>query len=70
MNKNLIIIPTWNEALNIQNLITKIFKYQKNIGEMRDLFNRGHKYHRVQLDNTCPNYILNNQNKFYKWIKQ
>ena len=31
MNKNLIIIPTYNEALNIKNLITKIFKYQKNI---------------------------------------
>jgi len=34
MNKNLIIIPTYNKALNIKNLITKIFKYQKNIGEI------------------------------------
>ena len=31
MNKNLIIIPTFNEALNIKNLIIKIFKYQKKI---------------------------------------
>ena len=31
MNKNLIIIPTYNEALNIKNLITKITKFQKKI---------------------------------------
>ena len=31
MNKNLIIIPTYNEALNIKNLIIKIFKFQKKI---------------------------------------
>ena len=31
MNKNLIIIPTYNEALNVKNLIIKIFKYQKKI---------------------------------------
>ncbi len=35
---------------------------------MRDLFGKGNKYHRVELDNTFPSYILNNQNKFYKWI--
>ena len=48
---------------------TNVDVIKKNIDEMRDLFNRGHKYRRVQLDNTYPNYILNNQNKFYKWIK-
>ena len=31
MNKNLIIIPTFNEALNIKNLIIKIFRYQKKV---------------------------------------
>jgi dolichol-phosphate mannosyltransferase len=30
MNKNLIIIPTYNEILNIENLIIKISKIQKN----------------------------------------
>ena len=49
---------------------TNIYKIKKNIYEMRDLFNRGHQYYKVQLDNTYPDYILNNQNKFYKWIKQ
>ena len=31
MNKNLIIIPTYNEALNIKNLVAKIYKFQKKI---------------------------------------
>ena len=48
---------------------TNIDVIKKNIYEMRDLFNRGHQYYKVQLDNTYPDYILNNQNKFYKWIK-
>ena len=30
MKKNLIIIPTYNEKLNIKNLLKNIFKYQKN----------------------------------------
>ena len=30
MNKNLIIIPTYNEILNIENLIVKILKIKKN----------------------------------------
>ena len=38
--------------------------------EMRDLFKRGHKYYKVELDNTFPDYILNNQSKFNHWIKQ
>jgi len=43
---------------------------KNNINEMRDLFNKGYKYYKVQLDDTYPSYILNNQSKFYKWIKQ
>ena len=31
MNKNLVIIPTYNEALNVKNLIIKIFRSQKKI---------------------------------------
>ena len=44
--------------------------------EMRDLFDRGNKYYRVELDNTFPKCILNNQdnlaqgltNKDFKFI--
>ena len=49
---------------------TSIKVIKKNIHEMRDLFNRGHKYYRVNLDNTFPEYILNNKNKFNQWIEQ
>ena len=42
---------------------------KKNIFEMRDLFNRGYKYHKVKLDETFPDYVLNNQNKFSDWIE-
>jgi beta-1,4-mannosyl-glycoprotein beta-1,4-N-acetylglucosaminyltransferase len=49
---------------------TNIGAIKNNINEMRDLFNKGYQYYKVQLDNTFPDYILNNQNKFYKWIKQ
>ena len=49
---------------------TNIDAVKKNIHEMRDLFNREHKYYRVHLDNTFPDYILNNQSKFNHWIKQ
>tara|TARA_B100000767_G_scaffold158096_1_gene148533 strand:+ start:348 stop:548 length:201 start_codon:yes stop_codon:yes gene_type:complete len=31
MNKNLVIIPTYNEVLNIKNLVINIFKFQKKI---------------------------------------
>ena len=37
---------------------------------MRDLFNKGYKYYKVQLNNTFPDYILNNQGKLNQWIEQ
>ena len=49
---------------------TNIDVIKNNIHEMRDLFKRGYKYYKVELDNTFPDYILNNQNKFYKWIEK
>lgn len=48
---------------------TNIDVIRKNIEAMRDLFNRGHKYQKIELDNTFPQYILNNKDKFYNWIK-
>ena len=47
---------------------TNIDAIKNNIHEMRDLFDKGNKYYRVELDNTFPSYILNNQDKFSKWI--
>ena len=33
-----------------------------------DLFNRGHKYQKVKFDNSFPKFILENKEKFQKWI--
>ena len=49
---------------------TNISTIKNNINEMRDLFNKGYKYYKVQLDNTFSDYILNNQSKFNQWIEQ
>ncbi len=38
------------------------------ISEHKDLFERGHKYKKVELDNTYPDYIIKNREKFHEWI--
>jgi beta-1,4-mannosyl-glycoprotein beta-1,4-N-acetylglucosaminyltransferase len=41
---------------------------EKNILELRDLFKRDRMYKKVELDNTFPNFILNNKDAFKNWI--
>ena len=43
---------------------------KKKILEMKDLFNRDHNYQKVKIDNTYPDYIINNKDKFNEWIKE
>ena len=38
------------------------------IDKQIDLFNRGHKYQKVNMDNSFPNYILQNREKYLEWI--
>ena len=38
------------------------------INKQIDLFNRGHKYEKVKMDNSFPEYILQNQEKYLEWI--
>ena len=33
-----------------------------------DLFGRGHVYKKIKIDNTFPKYLLNNLDKFQKFI--
>jgi len=33
-----------------------------------DLFERGHKYMKIELDNSFPDFIINNRQKFNEWI--
>ena len=41
---------------------------KKKIDNLEDLFNRGHKYEKISLDNTYPSYILDNQTLFKDFI--
>ena len=40
----------------------------KKIESREDLFNRGYKYERVELDNSFPKYLLDNKNFYSKFI--
>ena len=40
----------------------------KKIEEKKDLFNRGHIFEQVKIDNSYPEYLQNNQNKYLEWI--
>ena len=41
---------------------------KKKIDKCIDLFGRGHQYMKVEIDNTFPNYLKKNQDKFNKFI--
>ena len=52
---------TKDEFLNIKNIKEKIESH-------RDLFNRKHNYKKITIDNSFPEYILQNLNEFKEWI--
>ena len=41
---------------------------EQKILNNEDIFNRGFKLKKVQLDSSYPEYILNNKQKFSKWL--
>ena len=49
------------EIINLENIYSKIQKGQ-------DIFDRDHTLKKVELDSTFPSYILNNKEKFKKWL--
>jgi len=50
------------------NFYTDIEKIKDAIENNKDLFNRNQKYEKIQLDNSFPDYILENKIKFQNWI--
>ena len=50
-----------NNNLDIQ-------KIEEKIINNKDIFDRGHKLKKIELDNSYPNYILDNKEKYLKWI--
>lgn len=47
---------------------TSVEIIKNKIDQQVDLFNRGHKYQKVKFDKLFPEYILQNKEKFHKWI--
>tara|TARA_A100001011_G_C14292607_1_gene836930 strand:+ start:1842 stop:2657 length:816 start_codon:yes stop_codon:yes gene_type:complete len=41
---------------------------KKRINNQADIFDRNLEYKKIDIDNTFPKYILNNEEKFKKWI--
>ena len=41
---------------------------EEKIKQKRDLFNRGHVFEQVNIDNSFPQYIRVNQDKYSDWI--
>ena len=41
---------------------------EKKILNNKDIFNRGFKLKKIELNNDYPKYILENKEKFLKWI--
>tara|TARA_Y100000389_G_C17423250_1_gene498017 strand:- start:910 stop:1719 length:810 start_codon:yes stop_codon:yes gene_type:complete len=41
---------------------------KKKIQEKKDLFNRGHIFELVKIDDSYPDYLQKNQNKYHEWI--
>ena len=41
---------------------------ENNIKNRIDLFGRGHKYKKIEIDNNFPSYLINNIHKFKKFI--
>ena len=50
-----------NETLNEKKILDKILMNE-------DIFNRGFKLKKVEIDKTYPEYILDNQQKYLEWI--
>ena len=50
-----------NEKLDIKEIERKILKNE-------DIFERGTKLRKISLDNSYPEYLLNNKEKYSDWI--
>ena len=50
-----------DEYTNIENITNRI-------REKKDLLGRNYKYEAINIDNSFPDYILNNKDKYQEWI--
>ena len=47
---------------------TNIEKIKDNIDNLNDLFNRGNKFKKVEIDESFPKYIIQNKEILKEWI--
>ena len=53
--------PEKKEFANLNNI-------EEKINMEKDIFDRGISYKKVQIDNSFPEYIVDNKEKFKEWI--
>ena len=56
-----------HQEFNKENF-TDVNKIEKKIVNMSDIFGRDYIYKRVELDESFPKYILDNQEKYREWL--
>ena len=47
---------------------TNVEKIKDNINNLNDLFNRGNKFQKVKIDESFPQYIIQNKEELKEWI--
>ena len=47
---------------------TDLEKIKDNINNLKDLFNRGNKFQKVNIDESFPRYIIQNKKEYKEWI--
>ena len=47
---------------------TDLEKIKDNINNLKDLFNRGNKFQKVNIDKSFPKYIIQNKEEYKEWI--
>ena len=47
---------------------TDLEKIKDNINNLKDLFNRGNKFQKVNIDESFPRYIIQNKEEYKEWI--
>ena len=47
---------------------TDLKKIEEKIFNSEDIFDRGHKLKKIEIDDKFPNFIVNNKDKFSRWI--
>jgi len=57
----------WGEQLTKEEFFS-IQNIERKILNKKDLFNRGHKYKKINLNESFPEFILKNSIKFKEWI--